>query len=158
MEKTAKKRIKKRHIVLCVLIFLLLAGYVTFVATRYSSYSTYVPFSGRFFDIDSGQVEAIRIKNGTTGYMMDLEEDTELQEMTGYLNELRYYSWLPNIPIGKTGYTYWIWLDLGEEKLSCEIAGGAILLKGVWYFVKDDGLEKLTGMVDLPIEEMPTGA
>ena len=74
--KTQKAPDRKKRFSIFLLV-LCLVGYAVFAATRYSGYSTYVPFTGQIFRLKAGEVESVRITNGSTGVTCNYAEGEE---------------------------------------------------------------------------------
>lgn len=145
--KTSGIRIKKRYIVILSIFILLLAGYLVFVATRFSEYTTYRPFSGRVFNITSENVKSVRIVNGNTGYIADYLDDESIRELVNYINKFRYQYWIPELPLKTGGYEYALWLSIDGEALYFKFTPDMILVRGVWYECSDQYLSKLADLV-----------
>lgn len=148
--KITKKRIKKKYV---VLLIILLAAYLLFAFTRQSEYSTYVPFSGKVFNIKREDVDAVCIFNGNQVISVDLDDDQQIQQVVELLNGLRYQFWIPVPPIGSSGYSYLLWLEIDGERIAFKFNKNQILVKNVWYFCGDHCLSALTDMVSEPVQE-----
>jgi hypothetical protein len=148
-------KIKKRYI---VLVGLLLLAYVPFIATRYCGHTTYIPFSGRVFDINIEEVEAIRFQSGNTGrYIKYLDED-EVMELVDYLNSFRYRVWLPEPPRG-AGWSYriQIYFNNDEEDVSYYFNSFSICVNRVWFYGRLDYFRRFTDILnELPEEPEPS--
>lgn len=130
-----KKRFTKKRVIALILLLVFLATYFPFVSTRFSNYSTYFPCSGRVFDLaPEDGVKQIRLQNGTTGNMVDYfagEEDFD--DLINHLNSFRYLWWVPQIPVAKGGYSYWMAMDINGETVDFEFDRNSILVRGVWF-------------------------
>lgn len=145
--KIQKTPVRKKAAAVFLLI-LLLAGYIVFAATRYSGYSTYVPFSGQIFSLKAGEVEGIRITNGSTGVTREYAEREEgFGDQLDTLNFLRYWAWIPEIPVARGGYEYALWIQTGGESVSFLFTTRSILVRGVWYHIRGPQLGQLADLV-----------
>ena len=130
MEKR-KSPVKTVYIVLIVLIF---AAYIFFVATRYSGHTMYIPFTGRVFNINSDDVEAIIIQSGNTGRMIEYSDKDEINKVTELLNAYRYSHWCLN-PIRGPGFYYAVTIIFNEGKSAGYFFNhsypGSIIVKGI---------------------------
>ena len=143
----AKKRIKKRYVALIALLAIVAAAYLFFVSTRYSDHTTYIPFSGRVFKINSEDVDSIRIVNGSNGNMYMCIDHEEIDTWVEHLNSMRYRYWIPDAPIQRSGYRFALWLTVNGEAYSYLFDESNINVKGIWFTGSDQYFSNLTDMV-----------
>lgn len=129
---------RKKFIVVGV-IFLM----VLFVTTRYSTYTTYVPFTGRIFDIEPDEVRRIRVENGSSLVQVEFTTQEELEEICKVLNNLRYTRWFPDIPIPMGGWSRCVFLDTGNGTKFFEFTSKSLLSRGIWYRITPETLAPL---------------
>ena len=130
MEKR-KFQIKKIHVIRLVI---LLAVYTIFIATRYSGHTTYVPFTGRVFNINCEELEAVRFQSGNTGQYIYFRSDDEIKEVTDFLNAFRYRVWVPSLPpIAGWGYRVTLFFYDGTS-VSYFFNSFSICVNGVWHY------------------------
>lgn len=81
---------------------------------RISAITTYIPFTGRYFDIEADEVEEFVIQHYGDYIHFDSSEDIEM--MCNHLNSMRYRCCLLFIEmIAKGGGPeYWLWVDLKD--------------------------------------------
>ena len=146
--KTQKAPDRKKRFSIFLLV-LCLVGYAVFAATRYSGYSTYVPFTGQIFRLKAGEVESVRITNGSTGVTCNYAEGEEgFSDLLDTLNSLRYWAWIPDPPVARGGYEYVLWIQTGGESVGFQFTSRSILVRGIWYQVRGPQLGRLAELVD----------
>lgn len=146
--KTQKAPTRKKRTAIFLLV-LCLAGYAVFAATRYSGYSTYVPFTGQIFRLKAGEVEGVRITNGSTGVTQNYTEGEDgFLDLLDTLNSLRYWAWIPDIPVARGGYEYALWIQAGGESVYFQFTSRSILVRGVWFHVRGSQLGRLAELVE----------
>ena len=139
------KKGKKRWIVLLTVVCLLLG---VFVVTRYSTHTTYVPFSGRIFDIAPDEVQRIRVANSGACIFLEFETESELEEICQVLNNLRYQWWFPDIPIPKGGWSCCVFLDTDNGTKLFEFNSKSLLSRGIWFRITPETLAPLAEYVN----------
>ena len=146
---TKARVIKQIKIISIIILSLLMVIYMPFVTTRYSRYSTCIPFSGKLFLINCEKLEKISLMNGTTGDRVVYKSGSdEFASMVKYLNTFRYNFWVPDIPIKRSGYEYYIGLHWSDTTWTmCLFNDRAIRVRGVWYFGKYDFFDCLKQIV-----------
>jgi len=144
---TPKRRIKKGFILLIVLFVIAVVTYLIFISTRYSDHTTYVPFSGRIFKINSEDVDFIRIVNGGNGNMYDCSDNEEIDTWVELLNSMRYRYWIPDAPIQRSGYRFALQLTVNGESYSYQFDESNIRVKGVWFTISSDYFSNLISLV-----------
>lgn len=137
---------KKRVKVLIIVGGLFLFGFILFAATRYSAYTTYVPFTGRIFSISEDKVDIVKIQSGGSGDFIDYSEQPEIQNFITELNGIRYKYWIPDIPLAMSGWNYRIVIYYGEESVSYYFGESHIKVRGIIYLCSDEFLSQLTAL------------
>lgn len=110
-----------------LLIFALIL-YVIFAVTRYSKDTTYIPFTGRIFDIEVTEETRIRATIGGTDVIWEGEDAAEIAEL---LNSIRYWWWYPENPVPHGGWDYAFVVN--GEWYEASPKGKAIQANGIWY-------------------------
>ena len=137
-----KKRWKR------VLLICILALWALFAVTRFGRFTTYLPFSGRLFAIDSTEVTTNFIQNGTTGQQHFFETEEEKTQIAEVLNGLRYRVWLPTIPIAKGGWSYRIAIETEDRQYSYSFGPRDMTVNGIIYWVPTEQLSQLMEYVE----------
>ena len=134
----------KKHWIIPVLV-LALAYLIVFVPSRFSAYTTYIPFSGKVFQISADDVDTITFwKYGETIVYTDSEDKAEIVNL---LNGFRYWYWMPSLPVGMGGWTYMIDID-GDSKSENYVFGDSwIKVNGLYLYGK-------TGYFDAILTEL----
>ncbi|WP_312941017.1 hypothetical protein [Oscillibacter sp.] len=96
-----KKRVRTIALVLMATILLVGGIYAVFVSTRFSTFTTYVPFSGQVFSISPDDIIEISIQNGSNGQTVSISNKSDQQDLLDKINGLRYNAWFPKIPVKK---------------------------------------------------------
>lgn len=133
----------KRILLACVLVL-----WALFAVTRFGAVTTYVPFSGRIFSIDSSDVNTIFIQNGTTGQQYFFETGEEKDQIAEYLNDLRYCAWIPTLPIAKGGWSYRVAMEADGSQYSCYFGNHHMTVNGILYIFPGDQLKALREYVE----------
>ena len=111
--------------------------------------STYVPFTGQIFRLKAGEVESVRITNGSTGVTCNYAEGEEgFSDLLDTLNSLRYWAWIPDPPVARGGYEYVLWIQTGGESVGFQFTSRSILVRGIWYQVRGPQLGRLAELVE----------
>ena len=149
MLKGLRKRIKKRHIVVIAFVF---AVYLCFALTRSSGHTQYIPFTGRVFSINSGEVGTIRIINGNTGKTIDydLGDSENMNRIIAHLNSFRYRFWIPRPPIKFGGFSYSVIVRINGEMHHFMFSDNHIIVRGVYFFGPRNYFSELTNLVQGP--------
>jgi len=132
---------KKRVIVLIIIGALILSGCILFVSTRYSKYTTYVPFSGWIFSANTEQISKIRIQQ--QGDYKEYSGQQEINSIVEVLNDFRYDYWFPDIPIQRAGWNYQITIYNGDESVSYYFGDIYIHVRGVYYVCSEQYVNQL---------------
>lgn len=157
---------KKRKKFLLVLLCILLVLYILFVATRFSPFTSYVPFSGRLFALEPEAVSTIEIRSINTGQWLQLKPAgytwingeavdcaATLEETAALLNSFRYGFWLPNpfalLPLSDGAQDIYIKLESGES-IICDFSENTVQFRGVIYFDRSGVMQRLFSLIRLP--------
>lgn len=125
----------KKHKVWFSLLCIALAIYIIFAATRYSAYTTFVPFTGRVLNIGAEDLDVVFLHSGESGKKLSYSTDEQVQKMADSLNSFRYVFWLPKNPIPSGGWTYRVGLEFKDgTKMSYYFGRDWIEVRGVRYF------------------------
>ena len=150
MESKTKKPKSKRFIILCVVLAIVLLLYAVFVFTRFTTFTGYIPFTGRIFSIDKAELTEIMIANGVDINYVTVEDDEGLSELADTLNGLRYYAWLPDLSIPRGGWSYFISLqDEAGKVYQFQFGENWVNVNRVIYFLRGDGLRELIELSSL---------
>ena len=136
---------RKKLIVAGIII---VALYLIFAVTRYSQYTTYIPFTGRIFDIDAGDLDGVTVRNGTTGESVYFETAEEIESIVCSINALRYKFWTPKAPGSRGGWSYGIKLGSGDEYEWFLFTENWIEAQGVLYYIRGDALRQFVDLVE----------
>lgn len=134
------KKSPKRLLLLLLAIALVWGA---FACTRYSAFTTYVPFSGRIFAVEPAQADRMFVQNGTTGTQHFFESAEEKAEIARLLNELHYRFWLPALPIARGGWSWRVAIEAGGKQYSFTFGDGSMTVNGVVYILPDEQLDVL---------------
>lgn len=136
---------KKRFVVLIIFAVIIVLGCILFVSTRYSTYTTYIPFSGRIFSITENEVSAIRIQQA--GDISDYSEQSDLQGIVETLNSFRYNYWIPDIPLEMQGWDYRIVIYNGDDSVSYYFGDKSITVNGIIYVCPEEYINQLKALL-----------
>lgn len=114
-----------------------------FIVTRYSRYTTYIPFSGRIFDVTPEEVRKIRVANSDACIEVNFDTEEGLEEICDVLNSLRYRSWFPSIPIGMGGWSCGIFIYSENQHYFYQFGEEYLLCRGIWYKITPETLSPL---------------
>lgn len=155
-EKSRKKTFMDRYSTAVILTPIILISLLIFIFTRYSDMTTYIPFSGRVFDIDVETVEGINITDGPTQVDLLDGDDDKIHEIVDYLNAYHSDYWFPEPPVQRDGWQYNIALYTKDGACySYEFTPGRILVNGIWYFSNDSYFDWLAELVEQERENSP---
>lgn len=150
MESKTKKPKSKRFIILCVVLAIVLLLYAVFVFTRFTTFTGYIPFTGRIFSIDKAELTEIMIANGVDINYVTVEDDEGLSELADTLNGLRYYVWLPDLTPPHGGWSYFMSLqDEAGKVYQFQFGENWVNVNRVIYFLRGDGLRELIELSSL---------
>lgn len=91
------KRIPKPLIVVIVLAVILIVCDLVFGAIRVANRdTTYVPLSGRIFDLSQSDIREICVNDGY-GNTVSYTTEEELQDIAGRMEDCRYFLWRPAV-------------------------------------------------------------
>ena len=141
MKNPTRKRVPPFLIIIIIVVTL-------FIATRYSAHTTYIPFTGKIFDIQPERYTEIDLQNGKSGEMKVYTTDEERSAIADTLNALRYRFWLPKIPIQTGGWQYRVILKIGDRYVDYLFTERTITVNGICYFVPEEQLESLIAPVE----------
>lgn len=126
-----------------ILLICILALWALFAVTRFGRFTTYLPFSGRLFAIDSTEVTTIFIQNGTTGQQHFFETEEEKAQIAETLNGLRYRAWVPTLPMAKGGWSYRVAIETENRQYSYTFGPNYMTVNGIAYFLPETQLATL---------------
>jgi hypothetical protein len=140
-----KEKLKR---ILFKLVVVLIGIYLVFAITRYSRYTTYIPFAGRVFDLDSEEITGIQINRQGDLYYVEGEE---IQRVAEIFNAFRYKACVPIPPIQNCG-DYRVFIDFDDgESIRFHVNENGAYARGVWYFAAGDYLDAIVEeMENLP--------
>lgn len=126
----------------CVLIL-----WALFAVTRFGPFTTYLPFSGRLFAVDTAKAETIFVQNGTTGQQHFFDTEEEMDQIAEQLNGLRYRVWIPRLPIATGGWSYRMAIETGDRQYSYTFGENYMIVNGIVYLIPAEQLQALRNYV-----------
>lgn len=133
---------------LWIVIGILALCYIIFVITRFSNYTTYLPFSRKLFCLESSDVKLIQITSGS-GESVQIKETEEIKDIVNLLNDMRYQYCCPILEIAKGGYPYIIRIETSDENIVCEFDSDWIVYRNVrYYYDAKEGFETVIEMLE----------
>lgn len=110
-------------------IVLLLLFFALFPATQRSLLTTFVPFTGKLFDLNPEHPIMVQLQSGTTGQSITFTDPEQIREANDYLNGFRYVFWRPKL-LATSGWSYRV--SLGT--LSYEFGENWIRVNNIIYY------------------------
>ena len=148
-EKSAVGRFWEKYFALVTLFFLIVIPFLIFALTRFGPFTTYVPFSGKVFQMDSASIESFSIRDGSTGTMINYETEEDINEMAEFLGAFRSDYWVPDIPIPRSGWSYAVVVFSKDGTSdSFEFTPYWIQVRGIQYHIHDAYFDGLIDMVE----------
>ncbi|WP_312939910.1 hypothetical protein [Oscillibacter sp.] len=112
----------------------ILGIYISFLATRFSVFTTYEPFSGKVFSIDVSTIESVKIRDGNTGDKVKFPEKGQVHSIITSLNNFRYDFCIPKIPIKTGGWSYKIDIESEDTIASYYFNDSWITVNGFVFY------------------------
>ncbi|WP_312637351.1 hypothetical protein [Oscillibacter sp.] len=126
---------RKRYIIFLALGGIAILGiYISFLATRFSVFTTYEPFSGKVFSINASTIESVKIRDGNTGDKVKFTEKEQVHSIITYLNNFRYDFCIPKIPIKTGGWSYKIDIESEDTIASYYFNDSWITVNGFVFY------------------------
>ena len=108
------------------IIFIIIAVYIIIQFSNTSADS-----SKYIFDISRDKITTIQVQSGSSGEVIDISEEQELDDLVHNLNSLTYVSTEQDAPNERTGWSYR--MDIPGYG-TCFFSESEILVRGVWYY------------------------
>ena len=134
---------KQRRRTLLVIIAIIL--YIWFLIHHAGPFSTYIPLTGRIFDVSTENVEEVWFTVNDLGKMVKYSGE-ELEPILDAINDMRYIAWCPYLINGLAGnngnYSFTVvgYREYGSprEGLNVRVWGNQVVINGVCYFLRSD--------------------